>query len=653
MEHEVKKEWEEAYKQGLNFWGAYLEEAKRDTKFAIGDPWDAADKAYLKGQGREALHFDKARRVRKLITGYQRKNRLSNRVDPMEGGDEKTASQLTGVSMWAAQYANGFHVLSDAFENGALISGLNMIEIYLDYQEDPLNGDIKFRRWPYNRYMLDPSFMERDLSDCGYILTRDYLSEDQVKRILPADVRDAISDIKPKGRDNKFSYYSPNVGIDGKEKYRYDQFFKKVSEQYWVMVDPQTGQMKEWGGTKERLDQYIEYLTLQFGRTPDVKIIDGYRDVVKLNVLVEGIPILEDAPNPTGLIDYNFIPIMGFWTPEHDQSKEKLQGLMRCMRDPQTEINKRRSKMLDILDSQISSGWIARKDAVVNPKHMYQSGQGKVIWIDPNTPKEIPMDNLVRQLQPAGVPAGLFQSIELFDKDILEIPGANSELMGMPDSDDIQVAGILSKMRQAQGLTILQDLFDNYRLSKKIFYTKIMKVIQNNWYPSKVQRILAEQPTQQFFDRKFGKYDCVPVEGVLTDTQKQMQFMQLGALKMMGYEIPAQSMIRNSGLVDKEELMKDMQEAAKAAEENNKLANEVQKLNISLLKSKIVENEANAREQQSQVQENRENSVLDRVRAIKEIQNMHQDGKLAGVDRTLEFLKLLNQMGKQDSRSVH
>ena len=47
------------------------------------------------------------------------------------------------------------------------------------------------------------------------------------------------------------------------------------------------------------------------------------------------------------------------------------------------------------------------------------------------------------------------------------------------------------------------------------------------WTPEKIARIINEEPTQEFYNQEFTKYDINVQEGILTDTQKQMNFRQM------------------------------------------------------------------------------------------------------------------------------
>lgn len=623
----IKKEFNEAYKQAHQHWTPFLREAKRDLKMVMGDPWSVKDKRRLRKQDRDPLVFNKAQRICRLVEGYQRKHRLALKVEPIEGTDDNTANQLTGILMWVMQYANAYNVLSDAFAGGSLKTGMNLVNIYMDYTDDPVNGDIKFKRIPYNAFLIDPFSTERDLSDCTFLLRREYFSKKTLKALIP-NRADLIDKLRVQGRDDKFEYFTPPVDLLGGQFLRYSEFWVRQYQPIKTIVDPKTG---AWGHTTKG-EKFVKRLLTAY---PNLKVLDGYKRTSELRILVED-EVVYVGDDPGGLDDYPYVPIFGFWVPEHHEAKFRLQGLARCIRDPQDETNKRRVKMLDILDSQITSGFKAEENAVIDPASLYQTGQSRVIFTG------VGKLDKVQQLQSTDIPAGLFRLQELMDKDITEIPGANDEMFGAPESHDIRQAGILSKLRQAAGLTVLQDLFDNYRLAKRLVGRKIVKLIQANFTPAKVKRIINEEPTQEFYDKKFGKYDCLPTEGVLSDSQRQMYYAELRSMQQDGAPIPWSAILDAAPLQYKSKLAQFMKQQDEEMSEQAKFQKQMEQLTAMLMQAKTMRDIESAREKTSQAVENRANAALDRIKAAKEVGKMDFEELM----EILRFVFEVEQAGK-------
>jgi len=147
--------------------------------------------------------------------------------------------------------------------------------------------------------------------------------------------------------------------------------------------------------------------------------------------------------------------------------------------------------------------------------------------------------------------------------------------MGVPDNENLKIAGFLAKLRQAAGLTSLQKYFDNYRLAKATLGDKLVKVIQQNYGPDKVAKILGGPPAREFYDRNFGKYKIDVVESLLSDSQRQMYYRELVTLKQMGAPIPWSAILEAAPIEHREKLQQAVAQeeqnlAQQAAEEKQK-----------------------------------------------------------------------------------
>ena len=501
---------------------------------------------------------------------------------------------------------NGYHVMSDAFECGPCITGMNFVEAYVDKL-----GDIKFKRLPYNKCLPDPTFSERDLSDCNYFLRREYVTKEQAKMLVPGNDKE-IDSLNP-GRDEKFSHIFVGTKRYGDNLLAYDEFWRKTTKKTKVLIDKMTGQEQVWQGGQKALD----FVLSQY---PMVTAIDRWIETTELHIFIQN-ELFYTGPDPFGLDEFRFVPLLGFWYPEVESDKLKLQGVVRSIRDPQSEFNKRISQEIDIIESQINTGYDAIEGTVVNPESLYQSGQGKVTWVkSEGNPAGL---DAIRKKQPVDIPQGLFMLNQSIDKLLTEIPGINDELFGTEEKD---IAGVLSKMRQGAALTILQDLFDNYRLSKKLLGKKLIKLVQKNYQPQKIQRIINEQPVPQFYDPDLTRYDVSVQEGLLTDSQRQLYYEELKALQQMGAPIPFAAIVDAAPIQLKEHLKRHIQAAEQAQMQAAQGEQQMNQLTQQLMQSQIAENLAQAQERRAEIQQNIATAALNRAKTAAEIQKMTLEG---------------------------
>ena len=160
-----------------------------------------------------------------MITGYQRQHRYSTIVVPIENSDEETADQFSKLMIWANQKGNVLDTISDAFEGGAVITGMNLLAVWMDYRDDPVNGDIKVDNVSYNEYLIDPFFKKHDMSDCRFCWTRKWLSKTELESLLP-DRKDEVSNMYARGwRDGKFQFQPEAYNYAMQDLLSYDEFY--------------------------------------------------------------------------------------------------------------------------------------------------------------------------------------------------------------------------------------------------------------------------------------------------------------------------------------------------------------------------------------------------------------------------------------------
>jgi hypothetical protein len=636
-DNDIKKDYEECYAAGSQHWGPAWEEMKTDLKFRQGDQWKSKDKRYLESQDREAMVFNKTHRIVNVVAGYEQKNLLALKIDPFEGGDETTANQFSAIVLNNMMYGGGYMAMSGAFEFGAVTTGMNLVEPWIDRSDDILNGDIRFRRLPYNRFILDPTFNDRDLDrDCGFVITRDYFNKDQCKALMP-DRYDDIQSIKGSGNDGKFGQFYPQKGKNNEYNLKYDRFYTQVNRPYTVLADMKTGQIMPVP------DDPKAFMAAQMfiARFPDLRMLRGSRKGVDLHIFIEG-ELMYSGLDSSGLDEYPFVLEAGYFTPEEDDPKYRMQGIVRCLRDPGTEANRRRSMIIDMLDGVIRSGWKFKEGSVVNEEALYASGFENIVM-----DKNAQMTDAERHQQ-ITIPQGLFQASDMMDKDHDSISGVNQEMLGDPNNDNIEVAAVLAKLRSANGLVTLQSLFNNHRFAKTLIGRKQIKMIQKNYLPAKIQRITGETPTKEFYTRDFAKYDCVPVEGVLTDSQRQMYFAQISAWKKAGAPIPWSEIIEYAPLEKKESLKKALIQAEKGQSAQSQQDMMTQQITNQLLQSEKAHNIAMSKEKLAQIEENRAGARLDNAKAMKELRGMDIDNFL----KTLDTIKIMMESLRQPEQPM-
>ena len=617
-DYDVVSDFTQDYNRAYMLLNTYYAEAYRDTGFYLGNQWSLDQLKYLNDERRNSFTFNKIRKIINMISGYQKAHANSSVVSPLENSSEQTAEQLTELLRHVMQ-PKGYDAISKAFL-GSLCSGVSWISPWIDYRQDYVNGRIEFHLDNWNDVIWDPFSTRLDLEDCTFVARRKYLSKDAIKSLVPGCERE-IDAMGYGNRDEKFTYepYARQWGLQ--ELLAYNEYWKQRYKKGWILVDKVTGEQKPWKGDKKRLDMMQRFF-------PNLAVIEGYYKTVEYNIIVEN-RLLYSGEDPWGIGEYPFVPVYCVFDPSYDLFQWKIQSLVRLLRDPQEEYNMRKSKLLDIVDSQIGSGWKAKSGAVSNPKSLFQTGQGKIVFFNPG----FELSDAERIDAPS-IPESLFALQESFDKDMTDMV----DIANMNVDDTDRMSAVLFQMKQALGMMGLGPIFDNLKQAQYLLSKKVLKMIQK-YTPEKVERIIKQTPTPEFYNSTFLEYDVNIVESVMTDNQKQQAFLQAWTMKMGGSKVPDEMLWELSPFPINKKYMerieaetKAAQEAAQAEQEDkarvNKLLEAKAFTDISLGEerlSRIKYDAALSEERLAAAQEERSRSSLNDIRAAKEMDGMDLD----------------------------
>jgi len=206
------------------------------------------------------------------------------------------------------------------------------------------------------------------------------------------------------------------------------------------------------------------------------------------------------------------------------------------MRDPQMEVNKRRSQVLHILNQSAKSGWYGPEGAF----------QDRVQWED-DSPKAgaileykvnpvSPDGGKPQQILPQPLPGAFVELEKLAAVDLRDVSGVNIELMGLSTKD---TPGVVTGQRQKQALTILQCHFDGLKRATKLLGRMLLSMMQQ-YYEGRVFQIIGKQGTEEMAqlggEMMIGRYDLVAEESPYSPTQRMETGMKLQAIVQMALQ---------------------------------------------------------------------------------------------------------------------
>lgn len=640
-DRQINNELDDFWRQSQSLWQQWQYQADIDTKMLSGQ------QSYLSTPGTyqngNRLMFNKILRVHNMIGGFQRDNRLASIVVPGENDPDggQSADDLSKVLSWAFKQDSTYERISDCFD-GSNACGLNLMHVYMDFREDPENGEIRTTRLPFSSFIMDPYFTRQDLSDCERIWTRVYLGKKDLTNLIP-DIESKIGGFS-KGytnNDGKFPFLPQNWYQYQMEIYAYDEYWTKTYRTAKKILDKSTGEVVDWHGDEDQLKMLAKI-------NPNITLIKAKVPTIRRTVLVNN-QVVDEEDSIWGLDRFPFAASICYHYPEVQDYSYRYQGISRNLRSIQIELDARINKLLDVLDAQVQSGIIVKEDALVNPEDAFFQGPGRVLFLK-NTAN---LQTDITQIPPPPVAPGWMELVQMIEKEIMDIVGP--EELFAQNLGNKEMSGVLMKLKMGAGLIGLRNIFDRVNVFQMNVTEIFGDLILNNFSSGKITQIIGKAPSPLIAEatapehqlkgisKNLLKYNCVIEEAELTSTQRQMQFLQAIQLKQLGVPIPTKYLIEKSTIQGKKELIEfitkeeeqqsQLQQAQNMAEmqQTQMLAQslaskgEADKALAQERKARVLMDIAAAKERTSEAVHDRAKAALDNARALQAMDQIDEE----------------------------
>jgi len=641
-ERSIKSMMDHYYNEAYTANSAYWSQGLIDKRFKVGDQTLSSS---LYGQddfyGKKQFFFNRIRKHVNMLSGHQRRNRKSFMTEPLESDDTELSDDFTKALLYCERTSRFQESFSKSCE-GAADVGVSWMHLDIDYQREPVRGELIWDNVAYNNCLVDPYFRKPDLSDCNFWWRRQWVSKDYLKTIIPERSKE-INRLRASGnKDGRFSTQVEMQQQSCNDLLPLDYFYYLSTRKATIVIDRQDGHVYEM------MDKDAELAPWEIK-----KVVE--KSTVKM-ALVVGKKVLYDGPNSLGTDRWPIVPTLCYYEPDLPNLSYRIQGVVRNMRDAQFLYNRRKVIELDILESVANSGWIYEVDAVTDPKSFRQTSQGVLIPVK----KGKDIRSSIERIQPPSIPESMIALSRSLAEDITDISGVSDELMGSATDDK---AGILSMLRQGAGLTTLQPIFDTWDFAQQLCGSLMLETAQRNWTEGKVKRILnKDEVNPRFFDTELSKYEVVVKPGVYSVTQQQMEAQQLVyARNELGIPIPDKSIIRSLSIQNKDELLKDIQEERDAQQQIQQQAQQIQQMEAQSKaavqqakasadtalaqerQAKIVQGSADMALKLSQAEKDEAEADLALVKQLVEIDGLSME-RLA---RSMQIAEMIRQEGNQ------
>ena len=552
--------------------GAYWMQGAIDMRFKVGDQ-SLYNASFGLGNNQQQLpqkfFFNLIRRHINMMCGFQRRNRKNIVALPIHEKDDDVADAYNKVLRWCDDRDGFQEYLSEAFE-GACTTGMTLLHLYPDYTFDPISGDLFTDQVSYNNFLIDQYWRKQDFSDCNGIWRRRWVNKQGAKALLPGYDKE-ITKMKVGGlKDGRFPLQAELLNVNVNDLFTYDEYYYRTTRPARLVMDPFTGESVEWEEDEADEEDYMPEVLRQ---QPWLKVKEVQVPTVKLIISLSG-KVVYHGKQQLGIDDYPFVPSVCYYEPDMQSYAWRVQGVTRNLRDSQFLYNMRKVIELQILQSQVNSGFIFPVDAVTDVKAFRQTGEGFLIPL-----KAGHLPNEIERIQPAAIPESLLALSQSLAEDITKISGINEELLGSATDDK---SGILSMLRQGAGLTTLQTIYDRLDYSQRLYGKIRLQAIRKNFSKGKIKNILGHEVDARFFSSYTQKYGIAVEEGNFSATQRQTELQQLLHFREIGIPIANQSIIRSAFITDKKKVIEEMeQEQQQQAQQEQAQAEQQSKLDNS------------------------------------------------------------------------
>jgi len=303
---DIKSDYDEFSRRAQSTWQPYFTNSQVALKAYAGRSWTDLEVEKLRLENRSAQEYNIIRPKIQLYSGFARDNIKSTIVGPVETADQKTADELSEVMRFVYEKGEGNSILLNGFDD-CLKTGVSLVGLWIDFSNDPVNGDIKFYKRSFNSFLMDPDWQRLDMSDVSEISLRDFVTREDAKALLPFVDPKVIDEVPSFSQDNKFTLLRRNTNfLRNRDVLAYDQYYRKVSRRVKEIVNVDTGIALDFNGDSSEesfVKEKIEFAK-QFGI--NAELIERDKQFVELNIILSG-EVVYSGPDPLGLEDYPFV----------------------------------------------------------------------------------------------------------------------------------------------------------------------------------------------------------------------------------------------------------------------------------------------------------------------------------------------------------
>lgn len=466
-----------------------------DEDFFDGLQWSDEDAAALIERGQAPLVYNKVAPTVKWVTGTEKRTRIDWKVYPRSDDDAAAAEAKTKLLKYVQDVNKSAFARSQAFLE-AMRAGVGWLECGI--RADPTEFIIYDRAESWRNLWYDSLGQDMAQQDWRYMIRKKQIDTDIALLLWPSR-KDAIL---------AGSSFSEQLAADDDDEWYLGTLLRDhATSQEYIPANRYLGSgITDSFNRRSRLPVYemwYRYPTRVWmiqggplhGREFDPKwavmqdmlnngAISLYDRVVlrmRCGIFIRG-TFLQDVRSPYRHDRFPFTPIWG-----NRRARDAMPyGMIRNLRDPQEDFNKRMSKALFaistrrvIADKGAVDDWDKLREEAARPDALLVVNPGKKLELQTDT------DVAQHHIDYAMLDARMIQ----------DAAGVTDENMGRRTN---ATSGIAIERRQEQGAAVTADYFDNLRLAIQLHGEKLLSLTEQFVTMPMQVRIIGERAGYDF-----------------------------------------------------------------------------------------------------------------------------------------------------------
>lgn len=521
--------------------------SERDRDYYDEHQWTAEEIAQLNQRKQPVITINRIKRKIDAMVGLEQQSRVDPRAYPRNPQDEDAANIATKALVFVDDNSRFDSKKSGAFEN-LLIEGYGGVEVVVEQVRGRYEVAINRLRW--EEIFFDPHSREKDFSDASYIGTQKWMTIDAALELY-------------------------------EEAYQGDGDLEELLSMQ--MSSPQDGETYN-----DRPEDSTAFMWAD-KRRKRVRVAQMYyrrRGVWYLSIFCGGGDIYNDV-SPYQDEDGEPTCPIELMTAYIDRENTRY-GIVRGMISQQDEINKRRSKMLHIVNSRQTIGVKGAVDSVTAMKRERDAPDGHIeinieAFEDAARVGMKPFDTLQTNDQAVGQ----FQLLQEAKAEI-DLVGPNPSLVGQSQGG---ASGRAIMAQQQAGLAEMAPVYDSLRDWTIRVYRQIWQRIRQFWTEERWIRVTDENEAAEWIglNRVVGQTPVYGMDGsihivpqienalaemdmdiIIEDTPdfvtlREEEFAQISDMASKGIPVPPEMLIEASSLRNKGKLLEALKEREQRA----------------------------------------------------------------------------------------